>query len=215
MERIEEVQLKKRCPTHVIRPRVFLYSWKWLDKEGTLIRESPQWYYSEAVCRNEESATRKKRICPQHDTDLIIGFRMKETLKPTSFRVLLEVLHSVFFEGINQCARENCKGCALDAVNLEAHMGDGCLMEWNETLSQYWEKARGLVINDKCSMWCRNALYGMQYPIGGIEEQIEGVLQSVSKEEWIALLLNYEDTEEARALRRHVLDHRPHQYRAY
>ena len=193
---------KKLKLTLARRPRIPLYSWKWVSVlDDEILEKSYKFFMTEEACHKHEKEARQK-AGPTIAKPFNLVIETNEMDKPTPHMVVSEVLLCALAGRVMEVRRKFCEGCHNDLGNQEGHLR-GCLMPWMESVQMHFHRCVLSVLSEKNKAWICRVLEALEYDTSKVDSRMTAAFKSKTEHEWEMLVLHYKDT---RALTRFVLD---------
>ena len=102
------------------------------------------WTFSRLACINRLMQWRQTGIdVPQTSTDIIIT---RDIALPTDTELVKWISLYLYEEGITNCMREQCLGCALNKRDIRLHIQGGCSTFWPMAVDLYFTYVKAQIV---------------------------------------------------------------------
>ena len=140
----EQDKCKKRLFDNIpVIPTITQYNWQY-GKE-----QSPCWYFTEEMCKDSGDFVENK-------DELQITTRQ---IPLPSIVSITEMITTYLVSGdIRRRTISTCYGCSVDHPSQLQHMDNGCMMDWEDAVTQYYEEAFACVTLDDVVEACNKII---------------------------------------------------------
>ena len=167
---------KKRLLDDIpIIPTITQYSWTYDNQQG------PCWYFTEALCRQSADFV-------EDQNEITVNTRQVPT--PSMDDVATMITTYLVMGEMRRLMNQNCFGCLVDHPSQIQHMDNGCMMEWEAAVEQYYEQAAQLVQLDDVRGATIKVMDVLQLPVAADAiTQIPAVRKDVNE---MNIMIDYE-----------------------